>query len=82
MALKARKSAVENSNLDAVAASQESVSPDGHAAWNFPMSHDTVVALGKPASLQILLGVSPEVARANVTLVGKQKGGVTGRESR
>jgi hypothetical protein len=65
MALNARKSAVEDSNSEAVIDCQETLSLDGHAAVNFPMPHDTDVVLGKPASLQILLGVSPKVALAN-----------------
>jgi hypothetical protein len=74
MALKARKSAVENSKLEAeVNSSQQLLSPDGHAAGNFPISHDTHVTLGKSPSLQILLGVDPKIAWANVTLVGKDK---------
>ena len=64
---------MEDSNSEAVFDSHETLSPDGHAAGNFPKSNDTDVALGKPPSLEILLGVSPEVARANVTLEGKDK---------
>jgi hypothetical protein len=63
---------VENSNLAGVIDSPETTSPD-YAAGNFPMSHDEDVALGKPPSLQFLLGVYPEAARAAVTLVGKDK---------
>src|SRR5271166_6227050 len=73
MALKARKSAVENSYLKAEIDSQQPLSREGHAAGNFPTSHDADVALGKSPSLQILRGVSPRVAWANVTLVGKDK---------
>ena len=73
MALKARKSAVENSNLEAVVDPQDPPSPDGHTTGNFPVSHDTDVALGKSASLQILLGVDPKVAWANVALGGTSK---------
>ena len=64
---------MEDSNSEAVIDCQETLSLDGHAAVNFPMPHDTDVVLGKPASLQILLGVSPKVALANVTLTGKVK---------
>jgi hypothetical protein len=73
MALKARKSAVENSNLEAVIDSQEPLYLDGNDVGNFPTSQDTDVALGKPQSLEVLLGVDPKAAWPNVTLVGKDK---------
>ena len=63
---------MENSNLAGVIDSPETTSPD-YTAGNFPMSHDEDVAPGKPPSLQFLLGVYPKVARAAVTLVGKDK---------
>ena len=64
---------MENSNLEAVIDSQEPLYLDGHNAGNFPTSKDTDVALGKPPSLEILLGVEPKAAWPNVTLVGKDK---------
>src|SRR5271166_2876971 len=73
MALKARKSAVENSNLEAELDCRQPLSPDGHIDGKFPISHDTNVTLGKSPSLQILRGVSRKDAWAKVTLIGKNK---------
>ena len=64
---------MENSDLEAEIDSQHPLSLEGRTAGNFPISHDTIVALRKSPSLQVLLGVSPKIAWANVTLIGKDK---------